>query len=219
MGRRNSVAMLLAVWAVLFSVTEQAAGAIFGIDSLKTFLHTESGDPAPGTVPIDLSDLGLAPGQLISLQRLGDFDNGLGGDGRIEMIGVFSSTPILLLSNELNRVANAIEAGVDFTTEKTWSYQEPTDIPQDFFIDDIQIQIPTGATYLFVAASDSLYWDNNDPNNDFAVAINAINGANAVPEPTSVFIFAGLGTIGLIGYGARRRIKKDACLSVVPITP
>lgn len=51
-----------------------------------------------------------------------------------------------------------------------------TDIPQDFGISnnsvsEITVEIPAGAEFLFIAAPDIVYSDNDDPNGDFAVRI------------------------------------------------
>ena len=87
------------------------------------------------------------------------------------MIGVFSSSPTLLATDKLNRVAGAIDAGVDTVTGPTYSGNRDTDIPQDFSIRSLKIRIPEGARYLFVAAPDNFYSDNADPDADYAVRI------------------------------------------------
>ncbi|NOG86052.1 MAG: hypothetical protein HND49_20035 [Planctomycetes bacterium] len=73
----------------------------------------------------------------------------------------------------LNRVVGAIDAGVDYVTLFPHNTSIPTDISEDFFIDDIIIKVPTGAQYLIIAANDNRYFDNSDPNGDFAVRISA----------------------------------------------
>ncbi|NIT61742.1 MAG: T9SS type A sorting domain-containing protein [Aliifodinibius sp.] len=85
------------------------------------------------------------------------------------MIGVFSSNDSLLDPSQPHRVPGAIDAGEDFTTSPTWNGGLPTDIPEDFFIDSILIQVPDSASFIFVSAHDSWYNDNTDPDNDFAV--------------------------------------------------
>jgi hypothetical protein len=61
-------------------------------------------------------------------------------------------------------------------------------------IADTTIQVPAGATHLFVAAPDSLYSDNSDPNGDFKIRVSEID---ATP-PTIVPSIAG--TLGGGGW-------------------
>ena len=148
------------------------AASVIGIDARCTFLRTNNEAPAPSW-PINLAHLGLKPGDLIRLDALGDFSY----SGRempdevTAMIGVFSSSPTLLATDKVNRVAGAIDAGVDTVTGRTYSGNRDTDIPQDFSIRSLKIRIPEGARYLFVAAPDNFYSDNADPDADYAVRI------------------------------------------------
>jgi len=202
MKRLCLVPILLAVLAGLFSVTEQATATIISINPKATYLHTFNDVGALDTIPIELVSLGLSGGQFIRLQRLGDFDGGPGGDTVTAMIGVFSANNVLLASNLLNRVQDAIDAGVDYATVPTFLNSEQTDIAEDFFVDDIQIQIPIGATHLFVAAPDSFYQDNSDSNGNFAVDITVV----PIPEPSTWLLFA-VGILGILGMGWRQRKK------------
>lgn len=148
-----------------------ATAGIYSIDPRATYLIT-SQDSAPNAKAFLLADMSLAPGDFIRLQQSGDFKPGtIYTDASKGMIGVFSSSNVLLPSNLLNRVQDAIDAGVDATTSVTFYGSLSTDIPEDFQIIDTYVQIPQGAVYLFIAASDSLYRDNTDPDGDFAVGI------------------------------------------------
>lgn len=158
-------------------------GADFGINPAATYLRVESGDPAPATVPIALSALGITPGTFVRLQVLGDFNSCSGcpsnTDSERRMIAVFSSSSVLLAADQAQRVPGAIEAGADVVTATTQSSGAglTTDIPQDFEIKgtDMIVQVPPGATHLFVAAHDgdfnTFYSNNVDPDGDYAIRI------------------------------------------------
>ena len=60
-----------------------------------------------------------------------------------------------------------------------------TDIPEDFRIANTVVQVPVGATYLFVAAHDIYYSDNSDPDGDYGVRITPLT---SVPETPTFFL-------------------------------
>jgi uncharacterized repeat protein (TIGR01451 family) len=72
---------------------------------------------------------------------------------------VFSNSDTLLAPNALARVPGAIDAGPDFISAPTAFGNEPTDISQDFIL-STTVQIPVGATHLFLGVVDSYYQDN-----------------------------------------------------------
>jgi hypothetical protein len=85
-------------------------------------------------------------------------------------------------------VPGAIAAGVPFITDRTFFGDFQTDIPQDFQVartinpfTSIVVQVPAGAKFLFVAARDSHYGTNEDPDSDYKVSITPFT---AVPEPS-----------------------------------
>lgn len=187
---------------------------MISIDPVRTYLLTNNdpwwggGSPA-GTTPIVLSELGINGGDIIQLERLGDYYNGYAGyeadisslDVFDAMIGVFSNSETLLASNVLDRIPGALDAGVDLLTGSTLFGDMTTDIAEDFGIGNIFLQVPVGATHLFVAAHDIYYSDNSDPDGDFAVRITQVA---SVPEPSTVSLVAlGLGGLGLL----RRRFQ------------
>jgi hypothetical protein len=154
------------------SAAASTGASIIGIDARCTFLRTHSENACPSW-PINLANLGLKAGDLIRLDVLDDFSFSGGElpDEVKQMIGVFSSSATLLPGDRLNRVAGAIDAGVDVLTAPTLVGGRDTDITQDFSISSLKIRIPAGARYLFVAAPDIFNSDNIDPDANYAVRI------------------------------------------------
>jgi len=141
------------------------------INPKSTYLKLSNDSGALNAVGINLNDLGLIDLDHIVLQQKGDYDNGPNGDTYIGMSGVFSVNDSLLESTQQNRVPGAINAGEDFSTHNTYYSNLVTDIPEDFYIDSIVIQIPDSAEYLFISPHDSWFNDNSDPDNDYGVRI------------------------------------------------
>lgn len=183
----------------LLFVTSEAKAVTISIDPLQTFLFTYN-DPdwgtgsVAGTTPIVLSDIGLSGGDLIQLEKLGDWYDGQAGytgvdvaalDVMTEMIGVFSSSNELLAPDVLARVPGVLGAGAEYTTWNTLYSNMTTDVYGDFRIDNTFLYIPFGATHLFVAAHDIYYSDNSDPDGDYAVRITKIE---SVPEPSTLLL-------------------------------
>ena len=153
------------------------------IDPTKTYLRVNPIDPAVVDAPaIDLAALGIAPGDLIRLRRLGTFTRGVALDpeGPLDLAGVFASGAVLADRNQLNRVPGAVNGGVapPFVTELIpWSPQDlETDIGEDFAIRDVHVRVPAGAAYLFVAAPDYYYSDNADSDGDLYVEVTRVQG-------------------------------------------
>ena len=178
----------------------------FKIDPATSFIRTHNDPYAKNAIPIALEPLGIRAGEEILLERLGDFSawSNPNRDYVESMMGVFSSSDELLPSNLLERVPGAIDAGNDVVTLTTDFGELATDIPEDFSISDsISIQVPNNATHLFVAARDTAYGDNIDPDGDFAVRI-----VQPVPEPSSVLGLLLLGTCGAAGSLRKRKLQR-----------
>jgi hypothetical protein len=160
--------------AALFMVCSWSTcpAATIKVDPKQTFLRTNS-DSALASVPIVIADIGFKPGDWVLVKRLGDFKAGTAySDVSTSMIALFSGSATLLASANLHRVPDAIDAGADHVTPKTYHGDLDTDVPEDFLVSDGAIvRIPPAATHLFVCPPDSLFYDNTDPDNDYAVSI------------------------------------------------
>lgn len=210
---------LLLLGLVLCFFDSEAKATTITIDPLRTFLFTNN-DPWSGigsvssSVPIVLSDIGISGGDTIHLEMLGDWYDGHAGysvnvsslDVVSEMIGVFSNSSTLLAPNLLNRVPGSLDTGLSITTWNTLFGNLSTDIPHDFGITNTLVQVPFGATHLFVAAHDIYYSDNSDPDGDFAVRVNKIA---SVPEPSTFLLF--IPGVIAVGLFSRFRSLKDQC--------
>ncbi len=142
-----------------------------------TYFRTNSDNGALQAVPIELGPLGIAPGDILRLTRLGDYRPRPGvADASRTQVGVFSSSTTLLAANVEHRVPGAIAAGEPFVTANTFFGGLSTDIPEDFLIgsgtqDSVMLIVPNGAAYLFVSPNDSLFFDNDDPDGDWGVGL------------------------------------------------
>lgn len=195
MNMKQLVGALCACLICIFGNT--ANSAVFLINPIDTYLLTNN-DPAGDTTPILLSENSINAGDKIIFHLLGNWDNGPGTDTFNNTIGIFSGSASLLASSNLNRVMDAIDAGIDEPTPNTFHGNLSTDVPEDFLITDgLAIVVPTGATYLFVSARDSLYFDNSDANNNYAFSL------QLVPVPTAIWLF-GSGLLGLVGLSRRK---------------
>ena len=151
-----------------------------------TYLRTNSDAPLPPVV-LDLVALGVAPGQWLRIESTGAFRYVSGGaDTGRALCGVFSGSATLLATSVQQRVVDAIAAGPAFTSAGTWYGSLPIDVPQDFYCsrtgfgNGVDVQVPGGATHLFLGVHDSLYNDNADPNGDHG-AIVTVLAAPAFP--------------------------------------
>ena len=166
------------------------------LDPQKTYLPTQPSDSPGSGGMVLLSELGLAPGDVITITRLGAYQPSVtSGDTATGMVAVFSDG------------ASAI-APVNYLSFATPGV---TDIPQDFFVrggGTTRVQIPTGATMIRFSAVDGFFADNSDPNHDFGVAVRKVDAATTFNGDDLMFgtngvdtLLGGTGKDTLIGGG------------------
>ncbi len=151
------------------------------LDSRATYLRTSLDSGALPAIPLELATLGIQPGDRLRLVVRGAYDcGGPCNDNLKGTIAVFSTSPVLLADDQPHRVPDAVRTGFNFVTGPTYYYNLSSDIPEDFgvwagpTITEARVRVPDGATHLFVAAHDSWYTDNNDPNADYGVELTVI---------------------------------------------
>lgn len=167
----------------LAAATLAAAGiaqTTFPLNPRGTFLRTNNDAPLAPLV-IDLASLPAAPGSWLRISTVGAFRHINGGpDNYSNLCGVFSNGTTLLASDQQQRVPGAIAAGPAYASGGTFQGNLPMDIPQDFFCNratfenGVYVEVPAGATHLFLGVHDSLYNDNVDPNGDFAAVVTVV---------------------------------------------
>ncbi len=173
-----SLCCLVATAALATEVAAQSWS--FPLNPRATYLRTNNDSPLAPLI-LDLGSLGLAPGDWLRIESTGGFRYINGGqDNYRSLIAVFSASATLLATNVQQRVPDAIAAGPEFTSGGTYSGGLPIDVPQDFFCsrnlwaDHVEVQIPAGASHLFIGTHDSLYNDNVDPNGDYGAIVTKI---------------------------------------------
>lgn len=163
------------------------------MDPRDTFLRTNMDPNAQDSGPIRLADLGLIPGDTISITRFGDFSVGeTFADNGTNLMAIFSASDVLLGGAVQNRVPDAIDAGPEITTFATLIGSLTTEIAEDFrvsaygdpaFSRTLSLTIPAGATHLFLGVNDSFFGDNTDPDGDYRVEIRGERGVSIDIKP------------------------------------
>ena len=142
----------------------------YDVNPAATFLRAVWNDAPANPRVIDLAAVGLSAGDLVRLSYdvadPGFSFFGCSGsfvlENGIPFLGVFSSSSTLLGQLEQFRVPGAIDAGTDAGIGPVTS-GEPADIPEDFRLlppSGLILEVPAGATHLFLGMGDSYYADN-----------------------------------------------------------
>jgi len=139
----------------------------YAMNSRGTYLHTVLDNRQPPQV-VDLVSLGVQPGDKLQLRRKGSYSDDL-LLVRTRVAGVFSATNTLRGSPiggpfwnfNWSRLPNAVNAGSDVTTPRTFWLLNPTDIREDFEIgNSTVVTVPAGAKYLFLTPIDNHFDEN-----------------------------------------------------------
>jgi hypothetical protein len=174
---RPTLTHALAAAALLAACPALAQTTLIPLNPRATYLRTNQDSPALPNIRT-LASLSLAAGDRVRFRVLGEFVYIANGTTTSSASAVFSSSSTILAATGIvQRVPDAIDAGIDFVTGNTYHGGVATDIPQDFRIGDatgsldVEVVIPAGATHLFLGVPDSLYNDNNDTDGDFAIEV------------------------------------------------
>lgn len=184
--------MNLVVPVVFLAAVSAVQGDDVLVNPKRTFLRacpSDTGGLAP--LIVTLADQGITSGSTIRLEQIGDARVGFSAPYNEDtwskgLIGAFSSSTTIAGVSTLNRVVDALDAGVDVTTPDGCEGNTPsydTDVSYDFYIAGPNSQrmplstpytdvlVPAGAVYLVVCMYDSFYGDNSDPDGDFLLRI------------------------------------------------
>lgn len=211
-GSRTPFLFLL--FSGLFAKLDAHASVTIPIDPRATYLRTNSDPGSIDATPIDLSLLGISPGDLLLLEQLGDFSFDVIGppirpDEVTSMVGVFSSSATLLGASNLHRVVGATSAVgyiplVDWVTDPTFVGGLTTDLAEDFLIGPAAVYVPVVGNFLFLTPSDSRFFDNGDPDHDFAIRITKVEGIGQVPEASSLILGTMVLAVASVSYFGRK---------------
>lgn len=140
---------------------------VIPVDPRQTYTLTWK-DDALDAPAILLADYGVSPGDVVCGRAVGDFYTEPGvlasSRGYPQITAVFSASDVLLAPAQRDRVAGAIDTTEDVTTLATAYDGLETDIDEDIDATGGCMTVPDGARYVFLAAYDAFYADNEDAN-------------------------------------------------------
>ncbi|PAP77812.1 hypothetical protein [Rubrivirga marina] len=135
------------------------------VDPRQTYTLTWK-DDAIDAPAVRLADYGVAPGDVVCGQAVGDFYTEPGvlasSRGYPQMTAIFSSDASLLPSDQRVRVKGAVDTADDVPTLATAIDGLDTDVAEDFDATSGCVTVPDGARYVFLAPYDAYYGDNTD---------------------------------------------------------
>ena len=135
------------------------------VDPRQTYTLT-SKDDAVDAPAVRLADYGVASGDVVCGQAVGDFYTEPGvlasSRGTPQLTAIFSADDVLLPSDQRVRVTGAVDTAEDVTTLATAHGGIDTDVAEDFDASDGCITVPADARYVFLAPYDAYYGDNTD---------------------------------------------------------
>ena len=165
---RGLFCLLALIISALSSPRVQAFDYQYYLDAKQTYLLTSVSDSgAAGSFLIRLSDLGLAPGDIIQLQPLGIIDyctTPVPCPSQTSLTGAFTSDENPPTLRDPTLTSNVIPAGAPVVTQPTGVGNFLTDIVGDFRIPAgglTVVTIPPGAKGLWVGVDDSYFSDNS----------------------------------------------------------
>lgn len=141
-----------------------------------TFLHACEDSPQSPSV-VSLASLDIEPGDRLLLEVMGGYTYSVGSPEIQYAVAVFSSSSEVLPFAQRYRVPGAVNAGDDYehSSGNTYYCGTPTDIPQDFEIEEgVIVTVPVGATCLILGTSDAYYYDNGDDDSDYGINISVL---------------------------------------------
>lgn len=174
-----------AAFAVLVLAPAVSRAVDVPVVSNATYFRPDRAESPPSASAVALAPLGIAPGMVLDVRSVGDWNNGPGGDIYSPMMVVFSSSATLLDRFQRYRVPGALGVGRNNITLITCPSSDSLDIPQDFLVDQDTtiVTVPAGAAYLFVSTADCYWIDNTDPDHDLKLRLTPLGLAD-VPAST-----------------------------------
>ncbi len=155
---------------------------ILTIDPKGTYLNKSASDAANPATTALLSDLGLAAGDIITLSRSGTWQGSpTTADTNTSLLAVFSGASGLITPATYLTFTTPLQSG---------STTASTDVVQDFFVVGpgvTVIQIPVGATSLKFSPSDGFFTDNSDPNGDYKVTVQKLDGSTSYANTDLIY--------------------------------
>ena len=138
-------------------------GTFFKVDPAGTYLNPSEFDlEAKPATSLRLADLGISPGDCISLERAGAYQAGIDFEDEIEsMAAVFRGASGFIATENTQPIDFPVCAG---------TFAE--DITEDFNINSTAlVVVPEGAEEILFSTSDCFFADNSDPNSDYGVLL------------------------------------------------